>query len=495
MFNSFPMPNQEDDHFANINYSKNVECILPTAELMVNFRSNGLKAQKACFVYAEKLDFKGLIQLRLTEKCDQRKMYITTVDSTSFQELKQDQSLHVTFAGFIENLVHILQDCQAGKLEICLVQLQQDTRGIGLSDTVLSAGQMNCNYQLQFVEMRPFKNLIHLCLPCRMAPLNVVLFYMNNILDVLQKKCLNHEQTSQQLQHEIHNHIRRIDQLDAECLKLRENLMESTRSINQKHAEELMQLQESLRKTGEQRQQDSERNRKTINALQQQIDKLVSEKSAIQSEKVQELKRNETLNEELAASKARISNLKEQNEKLHLEISALKNLERKHEMHLQDSRKEITELKEKLKKYDKNKAELVAELEAEKKISQTKRQALEMATEEISKANQIIMKQNQELNKMKKTIGWRTEVALQQEQAIKQKDLALKDREEELVFLRATVESLRREIPRELDSMRKFANSLETKYTEQINSLKMKLQPLDKENIRPSKDISRTARR
>ncbi|XP_065366567.1 spindle assembly abnormal protein 6 homolog [Calliphora vicina] len=496
MFNPFPTPHIEDDHFANINYSKNVECILPTAELLVNFRSNGLKAQKACFVYAEKLDFKGLIQLRLTEKCDQRKMYITTVDSTSFQELKQDQSLHVTFAGFIENLVHILQDCQAGKLKICLLQLQQqEARDIRLSDSVLSRGQLNCNYQLQFIEMRPFKNLIHLCLPCRMAPLNVVLFYMNNILDILQKKCLNHEQTTQQLQHEIHNHIRRIDQLDAECTKLRENLMETSRNLNQKHAEELIQLQESLRKAAEQRQLDSERNRKTMNALQQQIDKLVSEKSAIQSDKVQELKRNETLNEELAASKARISNLKEQSEKLHLEMSVLKNLERKHDMHLQDSRKEISELKEKLKKYEKNKADLVAELEAEKKISQTKRQALEMATEEISKANQIIMKQNQELNKLKKTIGWRTEVALQQEQAIKQKDMALKEREEELVFLKATVESLRSEIPRELDSMRKFANSLETKYTEQINSLKLKLQPLDKENIRPSKDVCRSTRR
>ncbi|KAM7363938.1 spindle assembly abnormal 6 [Cochliomyia hominivorax] len=494
MFNPFPTPQVEEDHFANANYSKNIECILPTAELMVNFRSNGLKAQKSCFVYAEKLDFKGLIQLRLTEKCDQRKMYITTVDSTSFQELKQDQSLHVTFSGFIENLVHILQDCQAGKLEICLVQIQQDSRDKRLSDSVMMAGPLNCAYQLQFVEMRPFKNLIHLCLPCRMAPLNVVLFYMNNILDILQKKSLNHEQTTQQLQHEIHNHIRRIDQLDAECIKLRENLLETTRNLNQKHAEEVIQMQETLRKTAEQRQQDSERNRKTMNTLQQQIDKLIAEKSAIQSEKVQEIKRNETLNEELAASKARISNLKEQNEKLHLEMSALKNLERKQEMHMQDARKEITDLKDKLKKYDKNKADLVAELEAEKKISQTKRQALEMATEEISKANQIIMKQNQELNKLKKTIGWRTEVALQQEQAIKQKELALKEREEEIVFLKATVESLRREIPRELDSMRKFANSLETKYTEQINSLKMKLQPLDKENIKPFKDGGRSTR-
>lgn len=97
---------------------------------------------------------------------------------------------------------------------------------------------------------------------------------------------MNHEQTAQQLQHEIHNHVRRIDQLDAECIKLRENLLETTRNLNQKHAEELIQLQESLRKSAEQRQQDSERNRKTINSLQQQIDKLIAEKSAIQSEKV-----------------------------------------------------------------------------------------------------------------------------------------------------------------------------------------------------------------
>lgn len=61
MFSPFSNAHNEEDHFANINYSKNIECILPTSELMVNFRTNGLKTQKSCFVYAEKLDFKGLI--------------------------------------------------------------------------------------------------------------------------------------------------------------------------------------------------------------------------------------------------------------------------------------------------------------------------------------------------------------------------------------------------------------------------------------------------
>lgn len=61
MFNPYHVSPNDEDHFANINYSRNIECILPTAELMVNFRANGLKTQKACFIYAEKMEFKGLI--------------------------------------------------------------------------------------------------------------------------------------------------------------------------------------------------------------------------------------------------------------------------------------------------------------------------------------------------------------------------------------------------------------------------------------------------
>lgn len=88
-----------------------------------------------------------------------------------------------------------------------------------------------------------------------------------------------------------------------------------------------------------------------------------------------------------------------------------------------------------------------------------------MASEEIAKANQIILKQSQELHNQKKTIAWRTEVALQQEKAINEKEKLLSIRVEELQHAHDTIQQLREEIPQQLQSMRHFAKELELKYT------------------------------
>uniref|UniRef100_W8C7W8 Spindle assembly abnormal protein 6 n=1 Tax=Ceratitis capitata TaxID=7213 RepID=W8C7W8_CERCA len=473
----------DEDYFCNYNFSKNAESILPTVELMVNFRLEGERLKKPCIVCAEKITFKGLLQLRLTEKNDHRRMYITTIDGGSFNELKQDQSLHVTFAGFIENLSRMLQDCRALKLELALVQKQ------------FNSADEAVEYQLQFVEMRSFKNLIHLCLPSRIAPLNVVLFYMSSRFDAIQKRNLAQENQIQTLQQELDMHLRTIDQLNTENGKLRDNLVDNSRNLNQRHAEELKHLQDNLRKANEQKHIENERSQNTITALQLQIDRLIADKNSLQNEKTKDQKRMEMLNEELSGAKSHSTTLKEQIERLHAEISSMKNTERKKEMHLVDARNHISELQEKLKKYDKAKADILAELEAEKKISQTKRKALEMAAEEISKANEIILKQTQELIKLKKTINWRTEVALQQEKAIEDKDKLLQLREKELTQSRQTIETLREEIPQQLDAMRKFANTLEQKYSEQINALKERLNYSGKENISPQMSTSSCRRK
>uniref|UniRef100_A0A1I8PNE4 Uncharacterized protein n=2 Tax=Stomoxys calcitrans TaxID=35570 RepID=A0A1I8PNE4_STOCA len=431
-------------------------------EIFANMcRLSTAKVQKLFLVHAEKIDFKEIIQLRLTEKCDQRKMLITTLDSSSFQQLKQDQSLHVSFSGFVENLIYLLKECQSGKLNINLLELQLNDAQITCSDP-----NEKTKFQLQFVEVRPFKNLIHLSLPCHIAPWNIVLFHLNNILDGMQKKLLHQEETTQHLQHEINARDQKICNLEMENSKLKKIYSETTKNMQQKHSEQILELQERLKNSSEQRQQDNESNRIAIKNLQQKIDKLLEERSAIQTEKGQEQKRNEKLNEEISSLKGKIANLKEANDKCYNDLTVLKNVERKHEMHLQDFRKEINDLKEKLNNCEKDKAELMAELAAEKKISHTKRQALEIATDEISKANEIILKQSKELIKMKKILKWRTEVALQQEQTIKDNDTHIKQKNEQIVFLKQTVDSLRSAIPKELDSIRNSAAALEAKYSE-----------------------------
>jgi len=159
-------PSTEETYFAIMDHTKNVVHIMPSVEMMVTFSGDrdAIRAKKACVLYAERIDFKELIvsytqqaviinnktytysiqQLRLTEKSDQRRMYITTVDSASFHQLKQDQSLNVTFVGFMENVVRMLKDCQAGKLELHLSK-RDCTAG---SDN--SNSQQNHDYLLQF---------------------------------------------------------------------------------------------------------------------------------------------------------------------------------------------------------------------------------------------------------------------------------------------------------------------------------------------------------
>lgn len=279
----------------------------------------------------------------MAEKCDQRRMYITTVDSASFHELKQDQSLNVSFAGFMENVVHMLKDCQMGKLELCLFARESP------------AGSEIHDFHLQFVEIRTFKNLVHLCLPCRTAPLHTVLFYINSMLDLAHKKTCLLEQNKQQMQMELNSQLAHIEQLSTDNGKLREALAENTRHLNEKHLMELQQMQDKLQNLNEQRSNELERSRRTISGLQTQLDRAILDKADLKTVQEQTEKRYQSLNEELTCSKSRIGTLKEQNEKLHTELATIKKQERKLEYKIEDLKQHTSELQEHIQRGNKEK--------------------------------------------------------------------------------------------------------------------------------------------
>lgn len=57
-----------------------------------------------------------LQEIRLCETNDQTKMYLSTVDNIQFETIKIEQSLHVSFDGFVDHLKKILDACKRNEL-------------------------------------------------------------------------------------------------------------------------------------------------------------------------------------------------------------------------------------------------------------------------------------------------------------------------------------------------------------------------------------------
>lgn len=117
-----------------------------------------------------------------------------------------------------------------------------------------------------------------------------------------------------------------------------------------------------------------------------------------------------------------MGNSKEENQKLQNDILAFHNRERKSETLIVDLRKQMIDLQEKYKNCDKQKSDISAQLEAERNICHTKKNALQLATEEISNSNMEIIGLKKELKLLKKKVDIRTEIALRQEKILSEKE-------------------------------------------------------------------------
>lgn len=109
-------------------------------------------------------------------------------------------------------------------------------------------------------------------------------------------------------------------------------------------------------------------------------------------------------------------------------------------------------------------SDLNAILESEKKICQTKKTALQIATEEISKANSIIVQQNREICQLKDKNNWRSELILKLEKAIQQIE-AEREKLQETIEKKSTVEHQPKECAEKLNEIKNMADQIEKKYS------------------------------
>lgn len=116
---------------------------------------------------------------------------------------------------------------------------------------------------------------------------------------------------------------------------------------------------------------------------------------------------------------------------------------------------------------EKQKSELEAELEAERNICQTKKNALQLTTDEIANANVMMSNMSKEIMKLKSKIELRTEIAMRQEKLIQEKEReyselqeTVKQIQQEHVKNRATAEEYAQTVRR----IKETSDAIEEKY-------------------------------
>lgn len=125
-----------DSFFIDINKRKNVANIFPPIQFNINCDLYGIKTNDRFNITVEKAEMHNLMvkqlnifyltnnlicnsilqQIRISDCGDQTKIFYCTIDSSLYDQIRVEQSLHVSFQGFVDHLTKILESCKRDEL-------------------------------------------------------------------------------------------------------------------------------------------------------------------------------------------------------------------------------------------------------------------------------------------------------------------------------------------------------------------------------------------
>ncbi|XP_039434978.1 spindle assembly abnormal protein 6 homolog [Culex pipiens pallens] len=448
-----------DSYFIDPQRRRGAKQIFPAHQLVVCTDSYGIRTQLKFNVVVEKMDLQNLIQIRLTESADQSKMFVSTIDNASYEQMRAEQSLHVTFQGFVDHLTKILERCKREELHMSLVK----------DDSV---------HLLQFFEKSSFKNLTHLFLQIQVASTETVLFHINLALQTLQDQAAGYAGQVAKYQSELTGRDDAIHRLQGEVRALNGRLVEQENLVFNRNTEEVNRLQQTIKHVNESKELEEKRLKTIISGMQEKIDQQNKELLAGTEKIMHDSKRYEALREDNMKLKSHNNQLREEADRYKSDLQAYQSRDGRHESAIVELRRQLIDLQSKLKITEKQKSELEAELEAERNICQTKKNALQLTADEISNANVMIANLNKEVMKLKSKVELRTEIAMRQEKLIQ-------DKEKEYNELQGTVRQIQQEHTKNRVASEEYAqtvrriketsDAIEEKYRKKINDLIVKV--------------------
>lgn len=376
------------------------------------------------------------------------KVYQSSIDDAAYSKIRQEQGLHVSFPGFTEQLVAILDSCRKGELHAALLQEQG-------------------RHVLQFHERRPFRNLVHLYLPISEAPVETILHHINQSMTKLQEQNAFQCNQLEALRGELNSKEESNGALREEIRRLKASLAEQENMIFARNMDEVKNLQHSLKNLNELKDSDERRLKGVIFGLQEKVERLNQENSQLGDKLNSAEDRAESYQSACARLEKQIGSANEQMSRLQNDLEGQKTRERKQELNLLDLKRQLKDSREKVNALEKQRSDIIAELEAEKIVCHTKRQALQIATEEITKANDIILKQSKEITQLKRKGEDRAAVALKQEEILQENEKKMKklakDHETVTKDLKLHVEKVT-QLTNHLDEMKEFSGKMEQQY-------------------------------
>lgn len=189
----------------------------------------------------------------MTESADQSKMFVSTIDNASYEQMRAEQSLHVTFQGFVDHLTKILERCKREELHMSLVK----------DDSV---------HLLQFFEKSSFKNLTHLFLQIQVASTETVLFHINLALQTMQDQAAGYAGQVAKYQSELTGRDDAIHRLQGEVRALNGRLVEQENLVFNRNTEEVNRLQQTIKHVNESKELEEKRLKTIISGMQEKID-------------------------------------------------------------------------------------------------------------------------------------------------------------------------------------------------------------------------------
>lgn len=376
---------------------------------------------------------------------------MATVDNETFERIKAEQSINVSYTGFVDYLLQILDGCRRDELHLAVVENAEQK-------------------YLQLYEKRPFKNLTHLFLPMIRAPTKTALFHMNVALQMLQNQVLALQGQMEGGKAEVVQRDAEIRQLQTEMQVLRDKLKEKDALAFQRESDEIRRLSLELKSLQDAKDGAEKHFRQELRQLQDKFDRC-SREVALNRERCEaEVKKQDLLKEEIG----RLKPFLQANHKLQLDLDQAQSKSQRYEAKITEVQRLYTEAQEQLRQAQKNEQELRAEAEAERNIASSKRNALQLATEEISSANRIILQQKKDLEKLRAKIDVRTELALKQEKVVQQKEKENSNLQNIVRQLRSEYEAsklAKTDVLDTIEALQDSADLLEHKYQRKISEL------------------------